>query len=88
MRIETTGNGGEISTVLMIEANNTSSTHNNSMIDNDEPNSPLTIDCDYFSSIDNRKDDEKYKRFVMVACNSNMTFGDEDNDYEDFTKKL
>jgi hypothetical protein len=61
MEIETTGSSGEISTVLMIEANTTSSTHKNSSIDNDEPNSPLTIDCDYVSNIENRKDDENKK---------------------------
>jgi hypothetical protein len=70
MEIEMNGySGGEMSTALTSEANTTFSIHTNSLINNKEPNSPLTIDGDYLSDIEHRNDNEKYQRFVMVARN-------------------
>jgi hypothetical protein len=71
-----------VSTALTSESHITSSIHTNSLINNEDPNSPLTIECDYFSDIENENDDERYKRFVMVARNDDDILGEEENDYE------
>jgi hypothetical protein len=86
--IETTGGSGNISTALTTKANATSSIHKNSLINNEEPNSPLGIDCDYCSDIENRNNNEKYKRFVMVERNNDEIFGDEENDYEGLDEEV
>jgi hypothetical protein len=77
----TTIENSEVSTARTNDANATSTTETNSML-NEEPNSPLTIDCDYFSDIEIGIDDEKYKRFVMVARKDDEILGEEENDYE------
>jgi hypothetical protein len=81
MTMEMTGGSGEISTVLKSDANTTSIIHTILLL-NEELNSPLTIDCDYFSDIENGNDDKKYRRFVMVARNDDDILGEEENDYE------
>jgi hypothetical protein len=87
MAIETTGGSGEMITALKSDANTTSTIHTNSML-NEEQNSPLTIECDYFSDIENGNDDEKYKRFIMVVRNDNAILGEEENDYEGLDEEV
>jgi hypothetical protein len=58
----------------------------NSML-NEDPNSPLTIDCDYFSDIEIGIDNEKY-RFVMVELNGDEILGEEENDYEGLDEEV
>jgi hypothetical protein len=50
MTMETTGTSGEMSNTLTSNANTTFTIHSISLL-NEEPNSPLTIDYDYFSDI-------------------------------------
>jgi hypothetical protein len=50
--------------------------------------SPLTIDCDYFSDIDNGNDNKKNKRFVIVARNDDEILGDEEIDYEGLDEEV
>jgi hypothetical protein len=88
IEIETTGGSGEMSTSLTSKANAMSSIHTNLPINNKYTNSPLTIDCGYFSDIENRNDDEKYKRFIMVARNDNEILGEEENDYEGLDEEV
>jgi hypothetical protein len=76
MTMETTGGSGEMSNTLTRNANTTSTIHSISLL-NEDPNIPLTIDCDYFSDIENGNDDEKYKRFFMVARNNDDKLGEE-----------
>jgi hypothetical protein len=76
---QTTIETGEVSTTRTNDAKAMSKIETNSML-NEEPNSPLTIDCDYFSDIEIGIDDEKYKRFVMVALNDDEILGEGEND--------
>jgi hypothetical protein len=78
---------GEVSTARTNDANASSTIETKSML-NEEPNSPLTIDCDYFSDIEIGVDDEKYKRFVMVARNDDDISGEEENDYEGLDEEV
>jgi hypothetical protein len=81
MTMETTGGSGEMSNALTSNTKTTSTIHSILLL-NEEPNSPLTIDGDYFSDIENGNDDEKYERFVMVARNDDEILGEEENDYD------
>jgi hypothetical protein len=74
MTMEMTGGSGKMSNALTSDANTTSTIHSISLL-NEEPNNPLTIDCDYFSDIENENDDKKYKRFVMVTRNDDDILG-------------
>jgi hypothetical protein len=85
--IQTTIETGEVSTTRTNDANATSTIDTNAML-NEEPNSPLTIDCDYFSDIEIGIDNEKYKRFVMVARNDDEILGEEENDYEGLDEEV
>jgi hypothetical protein len=87
MKMETTGGSGEMSNTLTSDANTTSTIHSISLL-NEEPNIPLTIDCDYFSDIENGNDDDTYKRFVMVARNDDEILGEEENDYEGLDEEV
>jgi hypothetical protein len=87
MVIEMTGGSGEMCTALTSKANTTSTIHTNSLL-NEEPNSPLTIDCDYFSDIWNVNDDEKCKRFIMVELNDDEILWEEENDYEGLDEEV
>jgi hypothetical protein len=87
MTMESTGGRGETSTALASDANTTSTIHTILRL-NEEPNSPLTIDCDYFSDIENENDKEKYKRFVMVARNDDEILGEEENEYEGLDEEV
>jgi hypothetical protein len=84
---QTTIETGEVSTMQTNNANATSTIDTNSML-NEEPNSPLTIECDYSSDIEIGNDDEKYKRFVMVARNDDENLGEEENDYEGLDEEV
>jgi hypothetical protein len=88
MEIETTGGSGEMSAALTREANAMSSIHSDSLINKEEPNSPLTIDCDYFSDIENGNGDKTYKIFVMVARNDDEILGEEENDDEGLEEEV
>jgi hypothetical protein len=55
---------------------------------NEEPNSPLTIDCDYFSGIEIGIDDKKCKRFVIVARKDDGILGEEEDDYEGLDEEV
>jgi hypothetical protein len=85
---QTTIETGEVSTTRTNDANATSRIDTNNEMLNEEPNSPLTIDCDYFSDIEIGIDYEKYKRFVMVARNDDEILGEEENDYEGLDKEV
>jgi hypothetical protein len=87
MAIETTGGSGEMSTALTSDANTTSTIHTIYLL-KEEPNISLTIDCDYFSDIENGNDDETYKRFIMVARNNDEILGEEENDYEGLDEEV
>jgi hypothetical protein len=87
MMIETAGGSGEMSNALTRDANTTSTIHSISLL-NEEPNSPLTIDCDYVSDIGNGNDDEKYNRFVMFSLNEDDILGEEENDYEGLDEEV
>jgi hypothetical protein len=76
-----------VSTAQTNDANATSTIETNSML-NEEPNSPLTIDCDYFSDIEIGIDNKKYKRFIMVARNDDEILGEEENDYEGLDEEV
>jgi hypothetical protein len=84
---QTTIETDEVSTTRTNDANATSTMETNSKL-NEEPNIPLTIDCDYFSDIEIGIEDKKYKRFVMVARNDNNILGEEENDYEGLDKEV
>jgi hypothetical protein len=62
---KTTIETGEVSTTRTNDANATSTIDTNSML-NEEPSSPLTIDCDYFSDIEIGIDDGKKR--VRHGC--------------------
>jgi hypothetical protein len=47
---------GEVITARTNDANDTSKIETNSML-NEQPNNPLTIDCDYFSGVEIGIDD-------------------------------
>jgi hypothetical protein len=87
MTMETTGGSGKTSTALTSNTKTMSPIHSISLF-NVEPNSPITIDCDYFSDIENGNDDEKYKRFVMVARNDDEILGEEENVYEGLDEEV
>jgi hypothetical protein len=76
-----------MSNTLTSNANTTSTIHSISLL-NEEPNIPLTIDCDYFSDIENGDDDKKYKSLVMVGRNDDDILGEEENDYEGLDEEV
>jgi hypothetical protein len=85
--METKGGSGEMSNTLTRDTNTTSTIHSISLL-NEEPNSPFTIEYDYFSDIENGNDKEKYRRFVMVARNYDDILGEEENDYEGLDEEV
>jgi hypothetical protein len=87
MTMETTGGSGKMSSTITSNANTTSTIHTISLL-NEEPNNPVTIECDYFSDIENGNDDQKYKRFIMVARNEDEILGEEENDYEGLDEEV
>jgi hypothetical protein len=87
MTIETAGGSGEMSITLTSDANSTSTIHSISLL-NEEPNNPVTIDCDFFSDIENGKDDEKYKGSSWLRVTKMRYCGRNNTIMRDLTNKL